>query len=181
MMRPADASQASATIALAIPAFRCYYARRSLKTEELMKTCKKCKAHKSIDEFGNDSRNKDGKKARCRQCLANDAKARDSERDYKKERRARIPTSAVNPALQSKPHLFYRLWDDNGLLLYVGVTSDLWNRFKVHQSCTPWWNDVASLSCEFFPDRTKALDAEALAIRSEDPLHNKQGAVGIEA
>jgi hypothetical protein len=48
------------------------------------KKCSKCKEVKSLDEFYNDKRNKDGKQARCRNCIIED------KRKYREENREKV-------------------------------------------------------------------------------------------
>jgi predicted GIY-YIG superfamily endonuclease len=66
----------------------------------------------------------------------------------------------------------YRLHDQSGVLLYVGVTDKPKRRWPQHAADKPWWPDVASRSLSWFPSRDLALDAESRAIRTEKPLHN---------
>jgi hypothetical protein len=66
----------------------------------------------------------------------------------------------------------YRLYDANGQLLYVGVTDGpVPDRLAAHRR-TVWWAQVDSFAVDHHPTRQKALDAERLAIRTEQPLHN---------
>ena len=48
------------------------------------KKCKKCEVLKSYDEFPNDKRNKDGKQARCKDCITEDS------RKYREENREKV-------------------------------------------------------------------------------------------
>jgi hypothetical protein len=64
----------------------------------------------------------------------------------------------------------YRLFDANGRLLYVGMTSRAGRWFE-HLS-REWWPDVATATVEHFPTREDASLAEANAIRNENPRHN---------
>lgn len=68
----------------------------------------------------------------------------------------------------------YRLYDSCGHLLYVGLGSTPYNRWKDHARKKPWWVEVdhARTTVEWFRKYKDAMDAETAAIRTEDPLHN---------
>ncbi|MFF8659494.1 GIY-YIG nuclease family protein [Streptomyces huasconensis] len=70
------------------------------------------------------------------------------------------------------PTALYRLRNKRRELLYVGVSNDLAWRWRSHAADKEWWPQVATRSIEWFPTRSHALAAEALAIRAEQPLHN---------
>ncbi|MFJ3601877.1 GIY-YIG nuclease family protein [Streptomyces anulatus] len=74
--------------------------------------------------------------------------------------------------LPSAPTAVYRLRDNTQQLLYVGISDDPLRRWPEHAKDKPWWQDVANFSIEWFGSRPEALTAEALAIKSERPLHN---------
>jgi hypothetical protein len=73
------------------------------------------------------------------------------------------------------PVFVYRLYDASGLLLYVGISSDLADRFATHAGTKSWWPDVARRTAEGYSTRDEALAAEAVAIGAEAPLFNHQG------
>lgn len=69
----------------------------------------------------------------------------------------------------------YRAYDRAGRLLYLGMTSCIYQRVKGHRRTSKWYRDVQSWevvdlgrSCSWHTAR----DAEARAIRAEDPIHN---------
>lgn len=68
----------------------------------------------------------------------------------------------------------YRAFNADDEILYVGVTRDPVQRFTFHEYQTPRWHHVhrVELSQEF-PDRRDAEDAEALAISTLQPIHNR--------
>jgi hypothetical protein len=74
----------------------------------------------------------------------------------------------LNPDL---PHCLYRMFDDTGQLLYVGITGTLSQRFTNHHE-KPWWPNVADVTVEMHPNRDAVLAAEKTAIQTEKPLHN---------
>jgi predicted GIY-YIG superfamily endonuclease len=68
----------------------------------------------------------------------------------------------------------YRLHRSDGELLYVGITGDLRNRFRVHRCQTKWWGEVdeARTEVQWFSSRPRARSWEARAIRTEKPPRN---------
>ena len=70
------------------------------------------------------------------------------------------------------PCFLYRITDNAGDLLYVGVTRNVALRVGQHGALQPWWDQVADIAVEVLPDRTTALRAEAEAIRREAPRYN---------
>jgi hypothetical protein len=45
---------------------------------------------------------------------------------------------------------------------------------RKHATTQPWWDDVATIKREVFPNRVEAADAEARAIAAEAPLYDVQ-------
>jgi predicted GIY-YIG superfamily endonuclease len=78
----------------------------------------------------------------------------------------------------SHPHLIaertalYRLYTNEGALLYVGITRDPEARWKAHAATKAWWPDVAHKEVEWHADRLLAEAAEVAAIHAELPVHN---------
>lgn len=66
----------------------------------------------------------------------------------------------------------YRHFADNGDLLYVGISLSWPARTKQHSVGSHWFNQVAKVEIEHFPDRNAALEAERAAIKAEHPKHN---------
>ena len=69
-------------------------------------------------------------------------------------------------------HYVYRLWDDTGALLYVGISKTLVNRLTQHDESQPWAAEVASVTAKRYPTREKARAAEIEAIQKENPRYN---------
>jgi predicted GIY-YIG superfamily endonuclease len=74
-------------------------------------------------------------------------------------------------------HILYRLYglneyDYSRPLLYVGITGDLYGRFKQHDRATPWWGEVRTCELELHPSRAALKTAERVAIKTEHPLYN---------
>ena len=69
----------------------------------------------------------------------------------------------------------YRLYDEGGVLLYVGITNMPNVRFDAH-TMKPWWRQVAHKDVTWYDNRQLASQAEVMAIRTEHPVHNSMHA-----
>ena len=65
----------------------------------------------------------------------------------------------------------YRMWDKNGVLLYIGKSNNPLNRWKQHRK-KPWFKQVTRFEYEPHPDEAAAYAAEREAIKTEHPLYN---------
>lgn len=65
----------------------------------------------------------------------------------------------------------YRHFDIDGRLLYVGISKNAVQRLSQHTS-SPWMQKIRTVTVEMCQSREHALEAEALAIRSEKPAYN---------
>jgi predicted GIY-YIG superfamily endonuclease len=75
------------------------------------------------------------------------------------------------------PTDLYRVADQDGVVLYIGIAYDWPSRFKQHAAEKPWWKDeVRRIDIEPHPSREEALAAEEVAIRAERPRYNVQHA-----
>lgn len=66
----------------------------------------------------------------------------------------------------------YRHYDEDGLLLYVGVSNDVGRRLEQHSKTAPWARRVSRTTIVSFPDRESALAGEREAIETEKPTYN---------
>jgi hypothetical protein len=66
----------------------------------------------------------------------------------------------------------YRIRGEAGVLLYIGITNSVPFRWNGHQAVQPWWDEVRSLTVEWYGTRTQAEEAEKAAIRAEQPKYN---------
>jgi hypothetical protein len=73
--------------------------------------------------------------------------------------------------LDTSPTALYRLYDESGALLYVGITNMPNVRFATH-SLRAWWSEVARKEIEWHPDRRVAEAFEIQAIGEERPRYN---------
>jgi len=67
----------------------------------------------------------------------------------------------------------YRHFNENGILLYVGISLKWTSRTKEHHRRSPWWRDVANITLQHFDTLKEARAAEKIAIDQEKPVHNK--------
>jgi predicted GIY-YIG superfamily endonuclease len=74
--------------------------------------------------------------------------------------------------LEERQTTLYRVYDVDGLLLYVGITCDYKTRMYHHERYAKWWRDASDFRTEVFSNRRLARTAEWKAIRSEDPTAN---------
>lgn len=70
------------------------------------------------------------------------------------------------------PTALYRHWDQEGKLLYVGVSLSPTYRLSQHKDASPWFGRIANITVEWFETRLVALEAERLAIKAEAPEFN---------
>lgn len=70
------------------------------------------------------------------------------------------------------PTDLYRYFDENGELLYVGVSLNSVARAAQHKHQSHWYDNFCSMTRQTFPTRQEALAAETLAIQAENPKHN---------
>ncbi|OPC76602.1 hypothetical protein B4N89_44740 [Embleya scabrispora] len=86
---------------------------------------------------------------------------------------------ARRAALENRRTAVYRLFDADGVLLYVGISVDPVKRFRGHRYGSKrskpkeWWPQVASSRIEWFDSRSRAEFAESFAVVTEHPRHNK--------
>jgi len=74
---------------------------------------------------------------------------------------------------------FYKAYDADGILLYVGVALNVEKRMNEHRQyfrgygLCPWRPLMQSYETEEYESRTDALNAEADAIEAEHPVYNR--------
>lgn len=66
----------------------------------------------------------------------------------------------------------YRHFDSDGRLLYVGIALSPLSRLRAHRSRAHWFDDIARITIERFPDIAAARKAERAAAENEKPLFN---------
>jgi predicted GIY-YIG superfamily endonuclease len=74
--------------------------------------------------------------------------------------------------MKNEKTTLYRYFDSAGVLLYVGITSDQFQRIKQHSRHAKWFYDAVRCEIEHYESREAALEAERTAIINEEPLFN---------
>ncbi|NOD65791.1 GIY-YIG nuclease family protein [Ruegeria sp. HKCCD6109] len=78
----------------------------------------------------------------------------------------------MSPRDLDKPVSIYRVFDAEGVLLYVGQSSSPLSRLDEHKRLQVWQMQIASVTVEWHATREDALAAEKEAIREEGPVWN---------
>ena len=82
--------------------------------------------------------------------------------------RPRLPADLM----LGNPFAVYKMFGDAGTALYVGRTSNLWNRFRAHARRSPWWSETKRYEIEFFGTYGAAFNAERACILDLQPTYN---------
>lgn len=67
----------------------------------------------------------------------------------------------------------YRHYSADEELLYIGISVSALSRLGQHEKHAPWFDLISRVTVEHFETRDEALEAERLAIQTENPTHNK--------
>lgn len=70
-----------------------------------------------------------------------------------------------------KRHL-YRHYDSEGNLLYIGMSLHILARLYQHSTSSNWFENIARIEIQHYPDRASVLKAEKEAIKNEKPRYN---------
>ncbi|OMB79266.1 GIY-YIG nuclease family protein [Mycolicibacterium conceptionense] len=69
--------------------------------------------------------------------------------------------------------VLYRFFDAEGGLLYIGKSVNAWHRFSDHRRSSTFYPEAASITLQRgFSDEVDLIEAEAAAIRAEQPRYN---------
>lgn len=74
-----------------------------------------------------------------------------------------------------RPAYVYRCYDADGVLLYVGCSSNPTKRVEDHRANAWWGQRIATVRNTVFPYNEYALDMEREAIWTERPICNVKG------
>lgn len=85
-----------------------------------------------------------------------------------------VYTLTYTPRPEDVPHSFYRLFDEWGRLLYVGISKDSLQRLSNHLAAKPWGRDFHFLERTLLPSRPIARLVEKAEIELSHPIHNKR-------
>lgn len=77
----------------------------------------------------------------------------------------------MTTSISERRTALYRFFDEDGALLYIGITVNPRVRWRDHAGRT-WWPDVATKTLEWHTNRADAEAAEREAIRVELPRYN---------
>lgn len=69
----------------------------------------------------------------------------------------------------------YRLFEESGRLLYVGISKDPLVRWQEHIGSRDWWPRVAEYEIAWCPNRAEARAVERAVIAGEQPAYNSRG------
>lgn len=69
-------------------------------------------------------------------------------------------------------YFLYRHYDEDGKLLYVGITDQPARRLTEHERNAPWRGKIASVITQRFNSQQEAVVAERIAIHDENPIWN---------
>jgi hypothetical protein len=83
--------------------------------------------------------------------------------------------------LENVPNYVYRVFDEAGRLIYVGVTNRPTGRITVHVRYKWWAPQAKSVSIEEHPTRSSAEAAEDAAIKAEKPRWNVNGRAPMQS
>lgn len=75
--------------------------------------------------------------------------------------------------LADRPTALYRFFDADDRLLYVGIAVNPPARWQGHKGEKDWWYAATRATLTWFDSRAEAEKAEAEAIETEHPLHNR--------
>lgn len=66
----------------------------------------------------------------------------------------------------------YRWFNEEGQLLYVGISRQIGRRVKEHSKTAAWFTQAAYMTLEWATDQLELEAMEKKAIQQEGPLHN---------
>ncbi|MEU0493458.1 helix-turn-helix domain-containing protein [Nocardiopsis sp. NPDC006139] len=72
------------------------------------------------------------------------------------------------------PTVLYRYYDEEDLLLYIGISNDMRHRLSGHEKASTWMDFAVRSTIERFPTRDEAEAAEREQIGAHRPLFNSQ-------
>ncbi len=68
----------------------------------------------------------------------------------------------------------YRHYDENSVLLYVGISYSAFLRLRNHKNASAkWFDKLSTIKVDHYPSKRSAEIAELKAIKDENPLYNR--------
>lgn len=83
------------------------------------------------------------------------------------------PPAARTAAMPNEPHAVYRLFDEAGALLYVGMSHWPAGRIDNHRKDKPWRHEIHRWAVTWYRSKDAALSIERTAIEAELPKYNR--------
>lgn len=83
-----------------------------------------------------------------------------------------LPKEIESDSKWSSPTALYRYFTPDGVLLYIGISSQPHERNRAHCQKAEWFKYASHRSVEWFPSRALAEWAEDAVIASEEPDFN---------
>lgn len=74
--------------------------------------------------------------------------------------------------LQPQQTWLYRMFNDDGELLYIGITKNRYQRWRTHEKSKPWISEATTWKWEVIDPQADPLEVEKRAIKSERPRYN---------
>jgi len=82
------------------------------------------------------------------------------------------PSPAKRKGVRRRETVLYRYYDDQDVLLYVGVSANMPGRLEGHEADSTWMDFAARSTMDHFAERDDAEAAEVAAIEADHPLFN---------
>ena len=76
------------------------------------------------------------------------------------------------------PCSLYCYYNQEGDLLYVGISHNALGRLAQHARQQGWYEDIAYVTLQHFDNKPAAEAAELMAIRTQKPRYNRHGFIG---
>jgi hypothetical protein len=70
------------------------------------------------------------------------------------------------------PAQVYRFFNQDGLVLYAGITQDFAKRWANHAATQIWWDQVRRSTVDFYPNWPAASEIEGVSIAIDRPAYN---------
>lgn len=71
------------------------------------------------------------------------------------------------------PHYVYEMYDEAGICLYVGCTSNISQRLAQHRTTKTWWDEIATLNVARHRNYISGSVAERSLIQALQPINNE--------
>ena len=87
-----------------------------------------------------------------------------------------ISMAEQSAARRAEPHVVYRLFASDDVMLYVGlsVARNLVVRLRYHRRRQPWWAEVRRAETTWHPSFESAAALEAGLVRTGGPRENRR-------